>query len=75
MAYATDRANLFARAGSYVSEILKGAKPAATEDVWDVSDQKGDIRLSCNRRRHNLGSLGPKLVISTFVARERKLIL
>jgi putative tryptophan/tyrosine transport system substrate-binding protein len=28
MAYATDHANLFARAGSYVGEILKGAKPA-----------------------------------------------
>jgi putative tryptophan/tyrosine transport system substrate-binding protein len=28
MMYATDLANLYARAGSYVSDILKGAKPA-----------------------------------------------
>jgi hypothetical protein len=28
MAYATDQANLFALAGSYVGEILNGAEPA-----------------------------------------------
>jgi putative ABC transport system substrate-binding protein len=63
MAYATDLDSLFARAGSYVAEILKGAKPA------DMPvEQPNKFRLIINLKTAK--ALGLTIPLSLFIRAE-----